>query len=415
MFPPIAYLLTPLFVLLFLSRKRSFNLAILLFYFSLIFADSLLPNLQFFKNTRIECILILFLYTFQSLIKGKRVDNNILFFFPFMFCLIVGLVFSPVLTAATTRTLSYIFLAFIVFHLVKNKLIESSGQLLADILTFSSLIILAGHLLILIAPNYVITFGSGLGLRTSGVFGNPNGLGIFCFLLFPLGLYAGRTGITSSKFTRFFIGLLLVSVLASGSRAALGGIIIFGAYWFANSTGPGLRIAIKTFIPIVFLLGFTIGLQLVGQSKYLNARLRLETLETAGGRLDAWRWGYNQVSENLFFGRGLVYDSYVYQSKLSNAFRRSNRSFNAAFSGVLALLLDVGIIGMSAFLLFILLAFSRFKDRLIAFPLFLALSVSWIFESWIVASLNPFTILFLLQIVVFQTFPLQHRYYRQFG
>ena len=401
--------------IVFLSRKQSWDSAILLFFFCLVFADSLLEPLQFFKFSRIIGIVLLFILSLYSSLRSGIIDKSFISFFPFIICLFIGWFLSPIPVESGTRTFSYIFLSFIVFHLIKGNLTNSYGLLLSDFLVFSSLIIIAGHLLIILSPNSVVTFGSGLGLRISGIFGNPNGLGIFCFLLFPIGLYAGRVGITSPQFTRFFIALLLVSVLASGSRAALGGIIIFGAYWFANSTGPGLRIAIKTFIPIVFLLGFTIALQLVGQSRYLNARLRLETIETAGGRLDAWRWGYDQVSENLFFGRGLVYDSYVYQSKLSNAFRRSNRSFNAAFSGVLALLLDVGFIGTSAFLLFIVLAFSRFKDRLIAFPLFLSLLISWIFESWIVASLNPFTILFLLQIVVFQTFPLHHRYYRHFG
>jgi hypothetical protein len=181
--------------------------------------------------------------------------------------------------------------------------------------------------------------------------------------------------------------------------------LIFSIYWIANKYNILIRFFLKSIIPVLIVLTITVGVQVVASSDYLSKRLRISTLESAGGRLDAWRWGYQQVPKYLYFGRGLLYDSYAYQSHFPESFRRVNRGFNAAFSGVLGLLLDAGVVGTAAFVLFIFLSFSKFQDKKIVIPLLLAMLLSWTFESWILATLNPFTIIFFIQILVFQYLP----------
>jgi hypothetical protein len=270
-----------------------------------------------------------------------------------------------------------------------------------------SLVIIIGHILFLVAPDMVKSYGEGNELRVSGLFGNPNGLSIFCFLLFPIVLYLSRIKILDKSNTVFLIGLLLFSIIVTGARTALGGVLIFSLYWIANRYSIFIRSFLKGIIPVILFLVATIGLPIVASSDYLSTRLRLSSLESAGGRLAAWEWGYQQVPKNLYFGRGLLYNSYAYTSHFSSKFRQNNRGFNAAFSGILSLLLDTGVVGTLAFSIFIILSFSKFEDKKLVIPLLLSLVLSWTFESWIMASLNPFTILLFIQIIIFQYIPLK--------
>jgi hypothetical protein len=371
-------------------------------------SDSLKPYFQFFKIMRIESVVILFLFAIRQIVLKNTIDKNVLFILPFITCLFISLTDSPTILESGPRTLSYLFLPIILFQSYKEEMILSRGHFIKDVVLLGSIVIIIGHILFIVAPEMVRSYGEGSEIRISGVFGNPNGLAIFCFLLFPITLYLNKVSILKKSITSFLICLLLFSVLISGSRTALGGVLIFSAYWITNKNNAYIRFFIRLVIPVLLFLSVTVGVQLIANSNYLSTRLRLDSLESAGGRLEAWKWGYQQVPKKLYFGRGLLYDSYVYDANFSVSFRSKHRGFNAAFSTVLALLLDAGIVGTTAFLLFIFLSFSKFKDKKIVIPLFLIMLLSWVFESWIVATLNPFTILFFIQILVFQYLPLKN-------
>lgn len=401
---PIAYLLAPVILLALYTQKSYRKSALLYFFFVLIMSDSLKPYFQFFKILRIECIVILFLLALRYLLSRKAIDRNVLYILPFIVSLFIALSYSPTLLDSGLRTLSYLFLPVIVFHLYKEEILVSKGGFVRDLVLLGSVVIVVGHLLFLVAPGMVKSYGEGDELRISGLFGNPNGLAIFSFLLFPITLYLGRLRLLDKATLRFLIFLLVFSILVSGARTALGGILIFSAYWGINRYNLYIRTFLKLVIPALFLIAATIGVQLLSSSAYLSTRLRLDTLESAGGRIESWRWGYAQIPKHLYFGRGLLYDSYAYQAHFPASLRAANRGLNAAFSGVLALLLDVGVVGTLAFVFFIIISFSRFKDKQLVVPLLLAMLLSWTFESWIVATLNPFTIIFFIFIVLFQKF-----------
>lgn len=402
---PVTYVVAPLVLIAFYNNKRYRKSALLFFFFILIMSDSLKPYFQFFKTIRVECIVLLFLFALRYIIYKKRVDKNLLYILPFVSCLFISLFYSPTFVPTALRTLSYLFLPVIIFSLYKEEVLASKGYFIKDILLFASIFIIIGHILFIVAPEMVKSYGEGNEIRISGLFGNPNGLAIFCFLLFPILLYVNRFGILNKASTNFLIYLLLFSILISGSRTSLGGSLIFFIYWIANKYNIFFRFFLKLIIPVLIVLSVTIGVQVIASSDYLSKRLRLSTLESAGGRLDAWRWGYQQVPKHLYFGRGLLYDTNIYQINFPESFRRVNRGFNAAFSGVLGLLLDSGVVGTVAFVFFIFMSFSKFQDKKIVIPLFLAMLLSWIFESWILATLNPFTIIFFIQILVFQNLP----------
>lgn len=406
--PQLLIVLCPLSLLYFYFTNQQ-STALLFFIFVLIASDSYESFLQIFKTLRIECIVILFLLAIRQIWREQKFSVNILHILPLIGCFFISLIFSPTLFQTALRTLSYLFLPVIVFTLYKKIIIATGGRFLVDIITFSSIFILLGYILLFVSPSLTsIVSTPASGFRFGGIFGNPNGQSIYCFLLLPLILYVRQLRLIDRTTYFYFLGLILFSILISGSRTALAGSLLILVYWVINNFSRIYRILFKLTIPIGVVGLMLFGGILLQQSSFLSQRLRVETISSAGGRLAAWQWGYQQVPKHLYFGRGLMYDSYAYKANFSEAFRRGNRGFNAAFSGVLAFLLNAGVIGVLAFLFFIYKSYSKFKYSKIVIPLFIAMLISWTFESWIVATLNAFTILFFIQIVAFQVLPLKN-------
>jgi hypothetical protein len=292
------------------------------------------------------------------------------------------------------------------FHLFRRELQRSGGTLVRDAVVLCLLILLLGDVLFLIDPS-LVSWHEGLDRRVQGIFGNPNGLGIFSMILFPLVVYLYRhTELISRPFYGLAMALLLLNILLSGSRTSLLAVVLFFSLYWINLRPGGWRIFLKYLaFPGGIALFVVLIFPLLAQNPFFAERFRLSTMSNAGGRLDAWIWGYQQVPKSLWVGRGLMYDSYVYQSEIPLKVRQHHRGWNAAFSGVLAILLNNGVLGMLSFIFYLVMLSRQFRIPAVRGPTLLLLLVSAVFESWIVASLNAFMIFFYIMVVTFQEYP----------
>jgi hypothetical protein len=393
-------------VTIYYGYKSQYTELFLFFLLVLIFADNRASLEAGMKMNRIIGIVLITFFTLTSkYFKSSPFLKNIKWLIPFWICLLISWFFSPaeIKIQSFLRTISYGLLPLTAFGLF-IPFFQEQPKRIKEIINLSIVVIIMGFLLYLIAPQYVQSVGEDNQLRISGLLGNANGLAIFStffsiiawFAYKKLGMY------TRNEYILLFL-LFLMSILISGSRTSLVVFILFHGLTYINTRKGINRFMLKYFIIPIFILSFTsVGISYIKESSVLSSRARLETLETLGGRLIGWQWGYQQVSKALWFGKGLMYDSSVYQISFSQEMRSIQRGLNAAYSGALALLLDTGAIGAFFFIIFFIGLFKQFKDKKLILPVLAGFILSFIFESWIMASLQPFTILFYTIIGLFQ-------------
>lgn len=392
----------------FFTRKDVTNLLIL-FLLVLIFADNRSGLEAGMRVNRIVVILFLFTLSCSSTHKNNQSKINYFYLLPFLISILISWIFSPsaIRFDVLLRTISYWLLPFIIFNLIAPHFSNNTSDW-KRLVTCSIVIIISGHLLYLIAPNLVQSVGDENELRISGLLGNANGLALFTsfFIFITSWLHRYHNFYSKTTFSYILI-LFFFTLLISGSRTSLGSVLIFTSFFYINGKKPFVRRLLKYFmLPLaVLIIGF-FGLRIVNSSSFISSRARMGTFETLGGRLIGWEWGYNQVPKNFWFGKGLMYDDYVYKTNFSKKIRSVERGLNAAYSGALAVLLDAGVIGTICFAFFIIMAIWRIHEKSMRLPFLLSFLISFIFESWALATLNPFTILFFIFLCLAQTNPL---------
>jgi O-antigen ligase len=251
-----------------------------------------------------------------------------------------------------------------------------------------------GLLLIFLNNDFVFLAG-----RYCGLLGNPNGLGLFVVLMIILIVSA------TIKFPDLFTKnelivmylMLAVSVILTGSRNALMCIIIFLAftkfykisYWYGFIT---VILAIMMY-QVVFSNLPTI-LEMLGLAKALRA----DTLEDGSGRMVAWLFALNKINTDVklfIFGNGFSFDEYIFYI---NRYALSALGHQGGVHNTyLALWLNTGIIGLLLwFAGFIRLFFKAVAVSFTAFPVMYTILFSAFFEAWLMGSLNPYHISFLM-------------------
>jgi O-antigen ligase len=136
--------------------------------------------------------------------------------------------------------------------------------------------------------------------------------------------------------------------------------------------------------------------------------LRLDTFSTLSGRSVAWEFAWQQIQTDFFIGKGFSYTEYIY--KINYDYLSMLGHQGAAHNSYLTFWLDTGLIGLILFLIGLGITFFKAsKLSPLAMPLLYAVLLSNNFESWITASLNPFTIqlLIILSVIFNQKFKLQ--------
>jgi O-antigen ligase len=361
----------------------------------LIFSDSRSQMLQFAVQAKVFFALSALLFVllrWKDMAYGSQLIFR--FFLPFLMFAMLLVPFANDSVDAFQKTLSYV----IIFLVVPTLFITAhrdDAKFPLDLVVFFFLILVVGIILRFISPEFVTLVD-----RFRGLLGNPNGLGIFLTLIFPISymILESPTAKPSVRNRLIFYAAIIVSLLLCQSRTAIlscGLFLLFNSFQ-ALRKGLGLLL----FLAIIFSFEYLLSqIPLVIIALNLGEYFRIDSLLEGSGRLVAWEFGWEQIQKVFFFGGGFDYTNdlykqyYVYLSRLGHQ--------GNAHNSFLTLWLDTGIIGLSLFAVglarIVLLALKQTNYTL---PVLYGILFSTNFESWLAASLNPFTSLFLIALTI---------------
>jgi len=222
-------------------------------------------------------------------------------------------------------------------------------------------------------------------------------MGIFITMAFLYFQVLKRSGIVTIKKTDQYIFyiVLFYSLYLCKSRTSMMTVIIFYALnaiynyshffgWIAFSVIIYMWSEILESIPLVTdYFGFSEDLRVES----------VEKIKRGSGRDIAWLFAWQNIQENIFMGHGL--------SSTEELFRRHIKELSIlghqgnAHNTFLTIWYDTGIQGLIAFVFGILTFFFKVGRSLsYAMPVLFAILFSIFYESWLSASLNPYTSLF---------------------
>jgi len=384
---PMVYLIIPIHMLI-LKSKGEFLWLLIGLWVILTFSDSRQFIFKFTQSFKpVMMVVLAFLYfTFPK--ENERFG----FFKPFIpfFAIAILAMFNdhPQIFTSFQKTLSYILLLMVVPGIVKLLLQYERDRFLFTLIMTGLLILGIGLMLRFLYPGFVIFRGE----RFSGLLGNPNGLGIysFCFfILFTVINYFHRDLFTKKQ-TWFIYGLILISLILCGSRGGLFSTFIFLIGWPLIKRNVLFGSVILTLFFLfwqVVMHNFAEIVTLLGLQDYF----RLDTLETGSGRMVAREFGWMHIKENFWWGKGFAYAEYLLATNQDYFITRGHQG--NLHNSYLTVWLDTGLIGLILFCFGWLINFIKAsRMSLMVLPILFGMILSTSVESWLSASLNPFTI-----------------------
>lgn len=387
---PAIYVIIPVSLFL-LQRKERYEELFLGFFFILILSDSRQIELGFAAD--IKVIYMVMLALFLLLDRKSFFPFNTFYqkFIPFFIVAFIALLNSEVFSVSLQKTSSYFLLFLIVPNYVQKLWKEKGEKFFYNLIFLCAIILLAGLMMKFIMPEKVY-----LDDRFSGILGNPNGLGLFCMMFFlavSTILYFFPE-ILNKQEKIFIYCLIFVSVILCGSRSALLSIFVFVFFKYIYKLTPFLGFIIFLLILISYeLIASNITPIIIGLG--LEEYFRLNTLEGGSGRLVAWYFAWEEIQRNFFIGKGFAHTEFIYK-KFADILSRLGHQGNA-HNSYLTFWLETGLIGLICFLWGFLKSFIvPAKKHIIAIPILYSIAFSTYLESWLTASLNPFTIQLLI-------------------
>jgi O-antigen ligase len=387
---PGAYVLVP--GLAILLMVRGFYTELLLgFFLCLILSDSRNPSLEIFQNVKNIYMLLLGLGLFIIPRQGLAYERTLLKFWPFFAIAVFCLFFSDNFFNSAQKTLSYILIIVTIPNYVFLSWRKQGTRFIQTLVWWICSLLLIGFVFRYVLPEQVFLEG-----RYTGILGNPNGLGLFTMLFFIMfrvtetnwqGLF--------NRWERIIIyALIILSLLNSGSRNSLFAVILFLSFGYFYRVSP-----VAGFVYFV-IIGFTysfIQVNLVGivTALGLEDQFRIDTLDNASGRTIAWAFGWEWIQENIALGRGIGFTDDLYR-RYYNYLSMLGHQGNA-HNSYITFWLDTGVFGLVFFMRGLIAGFWRSTHaNRYSMPALYAVIFSAFFESWLTASLNPFTIQLLI-------------------
>jgi O-antigen ligase len=392
---PLTYVIVPL--LFFLMIKKNLDENIFIGFFAiLILSDSF--YLGFAKDIKPIVLLLLSTYFFFNPKKFQPFTDIPQSFYLFFFYAIVLLFNSMTFTLSFQKTLSYILLFIVVPNFLMMVYRKNGQVFLKNLIWFPILILIAGFLIKFIYPEVAISHND----RFRGVFGNPNGLAMFSVLIYLL------LSVIEEYFPELFnktekiliYAAIFGSIIWSGSRSSMMCIIIFWLFSRTQKKSTILSFIVFIIIAIAYKVVSDNILYII-QSLNLSSYFRLDTIKEGSGRIFAWRYAWEEIQKNFFFGRGFDYNQYLFfipetQHKL-NMLNHQGDVHNV----YLGFWLDVGLVGLIMYFTAFIYTFYKANQKShLAFPIMFAMLFMGNYEPWLIASLNPFTIQFLMIVTI---------------
>ena len=381
---------------LFFQKGRYFE-ALFGFFFLLVLSDNLETLFAFAKVVKPFYLLMMFILVIMRRKELLKNFDFIIRFAPFMVVAMVCIYYSVTVGVSIQKIVSYSLILIVVPNIIIAEYKRIGPQLFVNLVAFSFIIHMISIAILIFFPEVGISHGD----RWRGVFGNPNGLGLFLIV------YHILFRVVSSKFPEYFTRkdryfYLIISFLfvwMSGSRNALLSILIFEAisFGFQYSKPITILVIVSLFFYFDYVADFFINfLASIG----LGSTLRLESIEEGSGRVIAWVFAWDEIVKNtMILGRGLGYDEYFMRQNFNYLSRLGHEG--GVHNTYLILWLNTGLVGLIAFFTAFFSFFSQaFKKNNFALPTMVAILSSINYEPWLSGSLNPYTVVY----VVLMTF-----------
>lgn len=377
--------------------RKQMHLEIFLgFWVILIMSDSLEPSMAWAKTLKNLYILILAAIMYVDREKFGETVKIHRYFIPFLVIACVALIESPVALNGVQRTLSYLLILVVAPNFITKGYRDKGVDALVDMLYIAM-----GVLFFCLVWRFIdseVAYSHGTRLR--GIFGNPNGLGLYlivCFILFETvnSLYKG----TFSKAERWIFYLMVAAcVVMCSSRNALVSITMFVILSRVVKVSATLGIVLAI-IGLGLYEVVTINIVSIASSLGLEEYLRVDTIEEGSGRIIAWRFAWETIQDHFFLGRGFSYDLFLMRSNFDWLSRAGHEG--GVHNSYLIIWLNTGLIGLLLFFRgFFLMFIKASKVTRLAIPAMIAVMFSINFEPWLAASLNPYTIVLLVILTV---------------
>lgn len=377
-------------------RRKMYMEILLGFFFVLILSDNLRYTTDFAKVFKNFYMVLLAAIVIMNRRDFQPFNRLYLYFVPFVLIAGVGLYNSPMMAVSAQKMLSYILLFFTVPQFVIKAFRQNGGAAIKDLIFLGVLLILIGFVLAIIDPTVAYSHGG----RFRAVLGNPNGLGIFASMLLVLTM-VGREFLKSyfsKNDLRWMIFTLLIAIAMSGSRTSIIAAVLFLAFirFFRSSPTLGFVIFASVAVGVeIVSSNVLVIVQNLGLSEYL----RVETLQEGSGRYIAWNFAWEAIQQHFWFGRGFAFDEWL--MAVNQDFLNELGHQGGVHNTYLIIWLNTGLVGLLIFLRAFFLAFYQAgKNTAVAYPAMFLVLFSITLEPWLAASLNPFTIILLVSLVV---------------
>lgn len=395
-FAPFAYLVIP--VTLLLMKNREMYPEIFMGFLLILILSDTNPEyvsmrwVKTFKNVYMLVIAGIFILDRDKFAPHSRIFA---IFLPFIIYSYIPLIFSDVPIIGIQKTISYSLLLLIVPNYVLYSYRKIGWTFFRNLVLFIMVMLVTGYLISFINPRIVFISG-----RFRAYFGNPNGLGIFCYLFFVLFLLINyiKKDLFSIVEKVIIYVLIVYFLILCGSRTSLASVLIFLLLTRFYAISPYLgfvvflvslaavEIAISNIHIIVYFLG-------------LQDFMRLETLDNGSGRYFAWGFAWDKIQEFFLMGGGFANDEYIMRQHYP--YLQSMGHHGGVHNSYLTMWFNMGIIGVLIYFRSFILVFIRASKQVkIAYPIMLSVLFSILYESWINGSLNPFTITLFVSLTI---------------
>lgn len=391
------FLLLPLSVVYFKSRDLWPEILMGLL-IVLIFSDiekDMFTRMMVFKDAKDFYVLAVAGLLILELNRFAPVSQVFAIFLPFFIYSLFPLVFSNNMVLSFQKTISYALMYLIVPNYILYNYRRWGWDFFRNLVYFMTAILLFGFVLQAVDEKYTSVAG-----RFRGIFGNPNGMAIYSYLFLML------VGVLNSINKELFsvrervviFSTIIYFIIVSGSRASLASAMIFLVFhrFFAASPFLGFVGLVSLFMVVELV---SANLQLIIAELGLQEYFRVESIEDGSGRYFAWQFSWQHIQRFFVFGGGFANDETIMHKY--RLYLESMGHQGGVHNSYLSFWLNTGLLGLLIFLRSLFLIFIKASKQV---PMSLAVLFSVLFsimyESWLMGSLNPYTIVLLMVMTV---------------